>query len=129
MLNRDPYNGRIVVSMSASNDQDWSDLNSCSSQALKKENYLELEKSRKKIFVERYVPPVESGIGEKRSTRHGVHRRVPVEDTPSERSDVDHLRVVFVHDYPMSPLEPIVFQPTPGVSPVVTSVSFAVEGT
>jgi hypothetical protein len=64
MLTQDPYNGSIVVSMSASNDEDWLELNSFSTEALEEANYLLLKKSKRKIFAERYVPPVESGIGE-----------------------------------------------------------------
>jgi hypothetical protein len=64
MLNQDPYNGNIVVSLSASNDQDWSELNSFTTDSLAEETYLLLEKSKKRLFANRYVPPNQSGIGE-----------------------------------------------------------------
>jgi len=64
MLTQDPYNGSIVVSVSASNDEDWSELNDFSTQSLEEANYLLLKESKRKIFSERYVPPEESGIGE-----------------------------------------------------------------
>lgn len=64
MLKQDSYDGSIVVSLSASNDEDWAELNDFSTQSLKEENYLLLKKSKRKIFAERYIPPVESGIGE-----------------------------------------------------------------
>jgi len=63
-LNQDPYNGSVVVSLSASNDLDWEELNRFSTQELNEENYVVLKKSKRKIHAERYVPPVESGIGE-----------------------------------------------------------------
>jgi hypothetical protein len=64
MLRQDPYDGSVVVSLSASNDQDWTELNRFSTEGLKEENFLELKVSKSRIFAHRYVPPVESGIGE-----------------------------------------------------------------
>lgn len=64
MLELDPYNGRIVVAVSASNEEDWTELNSFSTETWEGENFLLLKKSKRKIYPERYVPPVESGIGE-----------------------------------------------------------------
>ena len=64
MLNQDPYDGQVVVSVSASNDRDWDELNRFSTQTLKEDNYLLLKKSKRKIHAERYVRPIESGLGE-----------------------------------------------------------------
>ncbi len=64
VLNQNPYGGCVVISISASSDPDWSELNNFSIQDLGQDNYLLLKESRRRIYAERYVPPSESNIGE-----------------------------------------------------------------
>lgn len=56
-----PYDGRIVISLSVTGGEGPSGLDSLSTEMLKSIAYLQLKKSKKKIYLEQYVSPQEVG--------------------------------------------------------------------
>lgn len=56
-----PMNGEIVVMLRTAPGQDRSELDSVTTDLLKNNTYLLFKKSKRKVYVERYIPPAEAG--------------------------------------------------------------------
>ena len=56
-----PYDGKIVVAVSADSSQGRTELGNATAEFLKSDTYLYLKQSKSRIYLERYVDPAEAG--------------------------------------------------------------------